>query len=124
MFLLRTAVIIGAAVLLLPTDEKQQARLHSSASYAVERATTFCDRNPQTCRNGSELWATFLKKAEFGARLAMDLVNDPARGATAGPNRAAQATPPKAEPRRLETGTLKPADAEPAWRGAVPRPGA
>jgi hypothetical protein len=124
MFLIRTALIVGAAVLLLPTDEKQQARLHSTASYAVERATTFCDRNAQTCRNAGELWATFLKKAEFGGRLAMDLVNDQSRGGTAGQNRAAQATPPKPEPRRLETGTLKPADADPAWRGPTPRPGA
>lgn len=123
MFFLRTAVIIGAAVLLLPTDEKQQARLHGTAAYAVERATTFCDRNPQTCRSGSDLWATFLKKAEFGGRLAMDLVSDPSRSAAATQNRATPATPPKSEPRRIETGTLKPADTAPAWRGPAPRQG-
>ena len=64
-----------SAVLLLPADERQQARLYDSAAAAIARVTTFCDRNPKLCAWGGELWADFLKKAEFGARMAVDLVS-------------------------------------------------
>jgi len=70
MFLFRIVFWLGLAVLLLPTEENQQARLYETASATVERITTFCDRNPKTCAAGAEFWSTFLKKAEFGARVA------------------------------------------------------
>ena len=35
---------------------------------AVERISSFCDRSPKLCAEGAELWAAFVKKAEFGAR--------------------------------------------------------
>ena len=79
MFLIRTAFWVGLAVLLLPTDERQQARLYGTAVATVERVTTFCDRNAQACAAGAELWATFVKKAEFGARVAIDLVSSGGR---------------------------------------------
>ena len=71
MFLIRVGFWVGLAVLLLPTDERQQARLYSTAVTTVERVTTFCDRNAQACAAGAELWAIFVKKAEFGARMAI-----------------------------------------------------
>ena len=75
MFLIRVAFWLGLVVVLLPTDERQQARLYGTAVATVERVTTFCDRNAQACAAGAEVWATFVKKAEFGARMAIDLVN-------------------------------------------------
>ena len=72
MFFIKLAFWLGVAVLLLPTDAQQQARLYTTATSAVERATTFCDRNPATCTTAASAWATFLKKAEFGARLVGD----------------------------------------------------
>ena len=68
-------------MLLLPTDAQQQARLYTTAVSAVERATTFCDRNPATCTTAASAWATFLKKAEFGARLVGDMISSSGRQA-------------------------------------------
>ena len=113
MLIIRTALVLGVGVLFLPTDEKQQAKLYGTASYAVERASGFCDRNPQTCRQGAELWATFVKKAEFGGRMALDLISDRGR---AGPQPAIQPADTR--------GTLRPNDLEPRWRGAQQRAGA
>ena len=79
MFLIRVAFWLGLVVLLLPTDERQQARLYSTAVSTVERVTTFCDRNAQVCSAGADFWATFVRKAEFGARMAVDLISSSGR---------------------------------------------
>jgi hypothetical protein len=121
MFLIRVAFWVGLAVLLLPTDERQQARLYQTVAATVERVTTFCDRNAQTCATGAELWATFLKKAEFGGRMAVELIT------TAG-RKDGSALDPAAEPASARVppaarGTLTPADLTPPWRGHVQRTG-
>jgi hypothetical protein len=113
MFLIKTAFWIGLLVLLLPTDEGQQARLYTTAAQTVERAATFCERNPNTCKAGAELWATFLKKAEFAGRMAIGLIND--RKAVGGEVKPALNTQP------AERGTLTPADLSPTWRGQQTR---
>ena len=127
MFLIRLAFWLGLLVLLLPTDERQQARFYTTALAAVERATTFCERNTQACAVAAQLWAMFLKKAEFGARMAIDLVSSGGRsdeGAASQPLRTEPARSPahprpKAEPKLPgDRGTLSPADLTPAWRGA------
>ena len=135
MFLIRVAFWVGLAVLLLPTDERQQARLYGTAVATVERVTTFCDRNAQACAAGAELWATFVKKAEFGARVAIDLVSSGGRkDEDAASPRSQPASPGECQgqarvqargqgcPRRVR-GTLTPADLAPAWRGQVQRTG-
>ncbi len=138
MFLLRLAFWLGLIVLLLPSDEHQQAQLYSNAVATVERVTTFCDRNPETCTAGAEFWATFAKQAEFGARVAIDLVKSGVRREEAAP----VPTPVSAEaerirampelrpelrreprPQRAPRGTLTPADLTPAWRGQPQRTG-
>jgi hypothetical protein len=129
MFLIRMAFWLGLLVWLLPTDEHQQARLYTTALATVERATTFCERNPQTCTLAAQLWATFLKKAEFGARMAVDLVSSGGRkDESAAPQPPARSEPigtaphpkAKAEPKlpAANRGTLTPTDLAPAWRGA------
>jgi hypothetical protein len=126
MFLIRMAFWIGLVVLLLPTDERQQARLYGAATAAVERVTTFCDRNGKTCAAGSDLWASFLKKAEFGARMAFDLVTNRSSG---GRDEDAPRVEPasakgKVERKPAPRGTLTPADLTPPWRGHPQRAGA
>jgi hypothetical protein len=125
MFLIRVAFWLGLVVLLLPTDERQQARLYNAALATVERATTFCERNAQACTVAAQLWATFVKKAEFGARMAIDLMTSggrPDEGASA--RGQTSSFPPhvrgKADPKLPATdrGTLTPTDLAPAWRGA------
>jgi hypothetical protein len=128
MFLIRAAFWIGLVVLLLPTDANQQARLYSAAAATVERVTTFCDRNAKTCELGSEVWAAFLKKAEFGARMAFELITSRVGGGKeeegvrvepASAKGKAEKKPPPA-PR----GTLTPSDLNPPWRGQPQRQGA
>ena len=143
MFLIRAAFWVGAVVLLLPTDERQQARLYGTAVATVERITTFCDRNAQACVVGGELWVAFVKKAEFGARMAIDLVSSGGRKdedaasprvqPASAPANARTRPEPRSEPRSdLKTepklpasvrGTLTPADLAPAWRGQMQRTG-
>ena len=79
MVLIRPAFWLGLVVLLLPTDERQQAKLYGTAVSTVERVTTFCDRNAQLCSASVDFWGTFLRKAEFGARVVGDLITSSGR---------------------------------------------
>src|SRR5439155_16584191 len=127
MFLIRVAFWLGLVVLLLPTEERQQARLYNTAVESVERVATFCERNAQTCATGAEFWAMFVKKAEFGARIAIDLATSNGRkGEEAVPTPvrveqpAAKCRPePRAQP--SVRGSLSPAELTPAWRGRPQR---
>jgi hypothetical protein len=125
MFLIRAAFWIGLVVLLLPTDEHQQARLYGAATTAVERVTTFCDRNAKTCEVGSQVWAAFLKKAEFGARMAFELITT--RGGGAKDEDGVRVEPASAngkvekKPLPPSRGTLTPSDMNAPWRGQPQR---
>ncbi len=118
MFFIRLAFWLGVAVLLLPTDAQQQARLYTTATSAVERATTFCDRNAGTCAAAASAWATFLKKAEFGARLVGDLISTSGR-------QSPDASQPPRQNMSTNTGdhrgTLSQEDMRPTWRGPAGR---
>jgi hypothetical protein len=128
MFLIRVAFWLGLVVVLLPTDERQQARLYNTAVSSVERVTTFCDRNAQVCTAGAEFWATFVKKAEFGARMAVDLVSSGGRKESDAAPMPVRSEPeargrPENRMHPSQRGTLSPADLAPAWRGQVQRTG-
>jgi hypothetical protein len=142
MSLTKLAFGLALVVLLLPTDAAQQARMSNFANTTVDRLTTFCDRNGRTCAAGSEAWATFLRKAEFGVRLVGDLLGAGGRQTPYGqapqgpyPQGPYVAPPPpyppyrptsKRDPRAPEPrGALAPPDPyyppyQPPWRG--PRP--
>jgi hypothetical protein len=126
MFLIRLAFWVGLAVLLLPSDERQQERLYATAAATVERAATFCDRNEKVCATAGELWATFLKKAEFGARLAINAAGAAGRASDDAAPLPPQPASARPEPRlnpAAERGTLRPADLTPTWRGQMQRTG-
>ncbi len=127
MFLIRLAFWIGLAVLLLPTDERQQARLYGTAVSTVDRVTTFCDRNAKVCAGGAEAWATFVKKAEFAARLAVDLASSAATSKSdepLAPMQPASVRPrPEARAEAPPRSTLTPSDLAPVWRGSAQRAG-
>ena len=94
MILIRGAFWLGVAVLLLPSDEGQQAKVLSTVSGVFERAVTFCDRNQTVCQKGSEFWVVFVRKAEFGMRMAMDLASERSRAkGDADPARTPAPTP-------------------------------
>jgi len=120
MFLIRMTFWVALAVLLLPTDQRQQARVYETAASAVERISTFCDRNPKICATGTQLWAGFVKKAEFGARMAFDLMNSRGRAGEEGAPDGQQASVKDKAERTISPaarGTLRPDDLAPAWRG-------
>jgi hypothetical protein len=127
MFVIRAAFGLAIIVMLLPTDEAQQAKVAGTAGAALERAATFCERNAATCAAGAELWVTFVKKAEFGARLAGNMASDYMKS---GSRQAASET---AAPRQPLDPSYRPqpAPAAPSSRVAAPlapatwrRPGA
>jgi hypothetical protein len=128
MFLFRIVFWLGLAVLLLPTEEHQQARLYETAAASVERIVTFCDRNPKACAAGAELWSMFVKKTEFASRVAVDLISSRGQraegtGASVAPRPAgAVATEPRPGP--APRNTLTRDDLGPGWRAAPPRAGA
>jgi hypothetical protein len=75
-FLVRAAFWLSLIILLMPTEERPQERLSGTAAAAVQQAATFCERNPSTCAAGAELWALYLRKAEFALQLATKLVSN------------------------------------------------
>ena len=111
MFLIRSAFLLVLLVAILPSDPKEQARLYETASHAVQRAVTFCDRHAEFCAKAEAHWEVFKVKAAIGGRMLVDLVNEQVAGKTA--------TPPPAvvAPRRPSIDTLAPADRRPPWQG-------
>ena len=79
MRLLKMAFWFGLLILLIPSDEAQQAKLYQNASVAIERATTFCDRNARSCEVASAAWGVFVKKVEIAARMGYDLATSATR---------------------------------------------
>jgi hypothetical protein len=75
LFLIRTAFWLMIIVLLLPTDQQQRSEVYGTAQAAVHDVATFCDRNPETCARGKDAFSLFVQKAQFGARMLMDLIN-------------------------------------------------
>ncbi len=66
-------VIVGAvAVVFLPTDKTEQAKLLAQAGGAATWALTYCERNPETCETAGQNWEVFKEKAAFGSELAQD----------------------------------------------------
>lgn len=78
MGLFRTAIIVGAVVALMPSDRNSQAQLYERAAAAAKWTVTFCDRNGEMCRQGGELWGTFVKKAEFAGQMVVQLIQEQA----------------------------------------------
>ena len=84
---------------------------------------TFCDRNPQTCARGSQYWAVFKQKLDFGTKLAYEIAAERLMGkpAPAVEPATTSSTPAKVERAK---GTLSPADLQPEWRGKTAKSGA
>lgn len=76
MFLIRMAFWIIVVILLLPTDRDQQSEVLGTAQAAVKDISGFCTRNPDVCVKGQDYFQVFMAKAEFGANMVMDFVND------------------------------------------------
>jgi len=123
MFLVRSAFWIALIIWLIPSDPAKQAQMYETASNAVHRAATFCDRNASVCESAGVYWGVFKEKAAVGARMLGDLINERLAAAPA----PMQPTRSYEEPMRRDrtpvfertqpaSDTLRPSDREPSWR--------
>ena len=121
MFLIRTAFWLAIVILLLPTDSKQQSEVYGTAQAAVKDVTGFCDRNPEACTKGLDVFQVFVQKAEFGFAMLMGFVENKDATATSVPDAPAASIAQPAEPTSFERDqshdTLEPQDLQPEWHG-------
>jgi hypothetical protein len=101
--------------LLLPTDQRQQEKLMSVAFDTARRVATFCERNATTCERGSQYWASFKQKLEFGAKLVFDIASERTAPKSAKAEPASLPASPAPSVERAK-GTLTPSDLAPDWR--------
>jgi len=73
MSLIRTGLVLGAVIYMMPTDSKRQAEMIHTASDTLVWGVTYCDREPAACNQAKAVWAQMVEKAKFGAALASDL---------------------------------------------------
>ncbi len=121
MFLIRAAFWLIIIVLLLPTDERQRSEVYGTAQAAVNDVVTFCDRNPETCAKGKDAFGVLVQKAQFGARMLIDIINGRTDAGAGGADIPAsqQGFPEQGSETEaiLEPDTLSPEDREAAWAG-------
>lgn len=134
-FLLRVAFWLGVVLVLLPTfaggesSAPAPAQSQVSASGAVSAASAtvsdlahFCERQPGACVVGAQAAAAVGAKAQAGAKILYEYLNDKANPKTGSVSGAAQ--PAKAAQASKTTDasrdTLTPTDRTPAWRSPSP----
>ena len=114
MFLIRTAFWLSLLVLILPTDEQQQRVIYGNAQAAVKDLGSFCDRNPGVCEASKNAAHTFGQKAQFGAKMVMDFIQEKAgNDGQAAASNASDRRPSFLQ--RNSQNTLTRDDLNPAW---------
>jgi hypothetical protein len=131
-FLLRLAFWLGVVLVLLPSGGSQSApkvEISAGDAFSAARATMadaqkFCERQPDACVFGSQAAIALGHRAQAGAKMVYDFLNQ-----QLGPNESRPAstssttTPAAAVPlpvARPSQHTLTPDDLAPAWRGPQP----
>ena len=121
MFLIRTAFCFFFIILLLPTDSPQQGEVYGPAQAPVKDVTGFCDRNPDACAKGMDVFQMFVQKAEFGFEMLMGFIENKDVAASIAADVPAASIPEPSEPASFEPSpsqdTLEPQDLQPAWNG-------
>lgn len=127
LFLIRAAFWLTILILLLPADGQQKNQVYGTAEAAVKDVVSFCDRNPETCDTGRDAFDVLVQKAQFGARMLMDFVEEQTGStggdATAGGGGATQGDgavmplEPAIWDMSESQDTLNPEDREIAWGG-------
>ena len=131
-FLLRTAFWLGVVLVLLPTfagketssSASTQSQVSATSAVSAAGATVadlahFCERQPGACVIGAQAAAAVGEKAQAGAKILYDYLNDRANPKTGSvPETAKPAKPAPARKDAVDAGrdTLTPADRSPAWR--------
>ncbi len=135
-FLLRMAFWLTIVLALLPTGSSQpQARANApqldatdavvAAGAAVSDMSGFCERQPQACKVGAQAAVVIGQRAQAGASMVYDFINERMARTETGSVPEGKVVPvsmsrqPPSYPGSQST--LKPADLEPAWQGSMPR---
>jgi len=119
-FLARMLFWLGLIIALLPIAPLRQETSASAvdslsaASAAVSDIRQFCVRQPDACAAGSEAIAQFVQKAETGAKLLYQFLNE-RKAKDESP--IAIKKPDRSPTGRLSLSTLTPTDLAVSWRG-------
>jgi hypothetical protein len=131
-FLLRMAFWLSVILVLLPSAgtksspkvEISAGDAFSAARAAVTDAQKFCERQPETCVFGSQAAVALGHRAQAGAKMVYEFLNEKLGPSETGPaTTSSMATPGAAVPlpvARPSQNTLTPDDLAPAWRGPQP----
>jgi hypothetical protein len=131
-FLLRLAFWLGVVLILLPSGGSQSApkvEISAGDAFSAARATMadaqkFCERQPDACVFGSQAAVALGHRAQAGAKMVYDFLNEQLGPNESGPaSTSSTTTPAAAVPlpvARPSQHTLTPDDLAPAWRGPQP----
>jgi hypothetical protein len=125
-FLLRMAFWLTIVLALLPTGKTQPAiQLGAVEAISAARATvtdvgSFCERQPDACAVGSQAAVAIGQRAQAGAKMLYEYLNEHRAAADAAPRGAADSGRVPVPPARPSQHTLTTADLAPAWRGPQP----
>ena len=74
--MLKKLLLVGAIIAVIPLERENQADLYQAAKSTVSDITGFCTRNPNVCVKGNEALDKLATKAEFGARMMVDIAKE------------------------------------------------
>ena len=128
-FLIRMAFWLSVVLVLLPSGgAKQTAAAPSAEIGAVEAVSAasatvgdmrqFCTRQPEACALGSQAAVAFGQRAQAGAKMVYELINERTTPRETGSIATKGVKPALTLAAKPSQNTLTPADLAPAWRGA------
>ncbi|MGA7489182.1 MAG: DUF5330 domain-containing protein [Xanthobacteraceae bacterium] len=129
-FLMRMAFWLTVILALLPSGGSQPTpKVNVSAVDAMSAATAtvtdmraFCERQPDACSVGSQAAAAFGQRAQAGAKMLYEYINEHFGAHDGGPaENTAKSNAVPMPTSRPSQHTLSPADLAPAWHGPQPR---
>ena len=118
MFSMRTLILLGAAIYLLPSDPNRQQQFAATASQAYQKVTTICERDPRICEKAGVVYEDLKAKAHFGFGVVYALATGKAQSRDAAEE--ISYVPENARAERIgRNSTLTPSDLAPVWRGSL-----
>ncbi len=115
---MRTLILLGAAIYLLPSDPNRQQQFAATASQAYQKVTTICERDPRICEKAGVVYEDLKAKAHFGFGVVYALATGKAQSRDAAED--ISYVPENARAERIgRNSTLTPSDLAPVWRGSL-----
>lgn len=74
--MLKKLILVAALIAVMPLDRQKQAELFMVAKSTVADISGFCDRNPQVCQKGHAALDHLATKAEFSAKMMLDIARE------------------------------------------------